>query len=47
MDLDWIIDRLILLQGEGMIIKCRTEDGRVFEPFSLEYDGNVLLICED
>lgn len=28
-------------------VKVKTKDGRTFSPFSIEWDGNALVLCEN
>ena len=48
----WLVDQVHRhLVSKGMAAKvdivCRTKDGREFAPFSVEWRGSTLVLCEN
>jgi hypothetical protein len=38
---------MIALRQHTVDVVCRTKDGREFSPFSIEWRGSTLILCEN
>lgn len=45
--LSWIIEQAVKLVPAKVNVVCRTADGREFSPFSIEWRGSTLILCEN
>lgn len=48
---DWIVGQVKKHTGfpepSAVPVVCRTKDGREFAPFSIEWRGSTLILCEN